>query len=139
MNLMLLGQASPIEAGHYGADAVRLARIDFDQQSVAILALPSDLWVGAAALDDPDIELAALNQIYQLAYEAEPGNQPEDVLARKATQTLAQAVVDNFGFVPDHYVTVKGEPFVELVDTLGGIEVDVQRAILDVPLGGAPF
>ena len=56
MNLMLLGQASPIEDGHYGADAVRLTRIDFDQQSVAILALPSDLWVDAGALDDPGIE-----------------------------------------------------------------------------------
>ena len=87
----------------------------------------------------PASSSVALNQIYQIAYESVPGNQPDDVRARKATETLAQAVVDNFGFVPDHYVTVKGEPFIELVDTLDGIEVDVQQDILDVPLGWSTF
>lgn len=123
----------------YGADAIRLARIDFDRQSVAILALPSDLWVNAAALRHPGVELAALNDIYQQVYLDNQGNQPDDVLARKATQALAQALVDNFGFVADHYVTVRGKPFIELVDTLGGIEVDVQHAILDVPPGWSTF
>jgi hypothetical protein len=38
MNLILTGQASAMEDGHYGADAIRLARVDFDQGSTASLA-----------------------------------------------------------------------------------------------------
>lgn len=138
MNLILIGQASPMLEGHYGADAVRLAKVDFDSKSVAILSLPSDLWVGAAVLDDPAQETAPLNQIYQQAYLAAKGNS-EEVLTRKATETLAQVVVDNFGFIPDHYATVQGEPFVDMVNTLGGIIVTVPGDILDVPPGWSTF
>jgi LCP family protein required for cell wall assembly len=90
VNLILIGQASAMEDGHYGADAIRLVRVDFDQGSAAILA-------------------------------------------------LAQTVVDSFAFIPDHYITVRGEPFVQMVDTLGGITVTIPGDILDVPSGWSVF
>ncbi len=137
MKLVVLGQASPMDAGHYGADAVRMVWVDFDRSAVAVLALPSDLWVDAAALEEPGLENLSLNEIYQFAYETANSNEPQ-VLTRKATQVLAQALVDNYQFVADHYVTVQGEPFIELVDT-AEIEVDVPYDILVVPEGWHTF
>jgi anionic cell wall polymer biosynthesis LytR-Cps2A-Psr (LCP) family protein len=46
-----------------------------------------------------------------------------------ATQAVAQTIVDNFGFVPDHYITVDERAFIESVDTLGGIEINLPEAV----------
>lgn len=127
--LFSLGQASPIEAGLFGADALRLIVVDYDSPGVSILAVPVWLWVDASVLKDPQAPFTSLNLVYQKAYEAAgPGNPPE-VRTQKATQALAQAVLDNFGFVPDRYLAVLEEPFVEMVDMLGGIELDLPAAV----------
>jgi anionic cell wall polymer biosynthesis LytR-Cps2A-Psr (LCP) family protein len=137
MKLIVLGQASPMDKGHYGADAIRMVWVDFDNSAVSVLALPSDLWVDAAALEEPGMGSLSLNEIYQVAYQAASSSNSE-VLTRKATQVLAQTLVDNFAFVPDHYVTVREEAFVDLVDT-AELEIDVPYDILVVPEGWHTF
>jgi anionic cell wall polymer biosynthesis LytR-Cps2A-Psr (LCP) family protein len=134
MRLLVHGRASSIETGQFGADAVRLVVVDFDTPAVAILALPEGIWVNSPVLADQDIEQIALNMVYQTAWETAKG-EPDAVRTRKATQALAQTIVDNFEFVPDYYVTVEEEAFTEFIDEIGGIEVNLTSAVDGTPEG----
>jgi len=136
MNILQIGVASPVAAGHPGADAIRLVFVDFDEVTTGILALPADLWVNTPEdlVDDLD-DFAPLNLIYLAAYETATGNN-DQVRIRKATQTLAQTILDEFEFIPDKYININGDPFIELVDTIGGItitlEIEIDGGILGV-------
>ena len=128
MRLLVHGRASPMSSGHYGADAIRLVVIDFDASSAAILALPSELWVNSPVLADQGITQSELNMVYQKFWETAHG-EPDDVRTRKATQALAQTIVDNFEFVPDHYITIEDAAFIEFIDEVGGIDVILTSAV----------
>lgn len=128
MRLIVIGRASPITAGLYGADAIRLVAVDFDTPAAGILALPVALWVETPVLADLGFDHETLSMVYQLAWENTQG-EPDHVRSRKATQALAQTIVDNFEFVTDHYVTVEETPFIEFIDQLDGIEVNLPEAV----------
>jgi LCP family protein required for cell wall assembly len=132
MPLILLGVNMPEIIGHAGADAVRLMVVDFDNMAVNSLALPADLWVETPEdLVDELGPMASLNMIYYQAREDASGN--TQVIARKATQVVTQVIVDTFGFVPDKYVHLEGEPFIDLVNELGGITVFLQNEVDGTP------
>ena len=126
--LLVIGRASPIAAGMYGADAIRLAVVDYERGRAAILALPVQLWVDTPVLAGTGVDETSLNLVYQKAWENAHGN-PDHVRTQKATQALAQTIVDDFAFVPDHYLTVEEAAFVRYVDTLGGIQVTLATAV----------
>jgi LCP family protein required for cell wall assembly len=129
MEIIQIGVASPVEEGHPGADAIRLVVVDFDQVRAGILALPADIWVNTPDWLVEELgDLAPLNLIYLTALEILPGNS-ERVLTRRATQTLAQTILDEFDFVPDKYININGDSFIELVDTVGGIMITLEEEI----------
>jgi len=128
MRLLVHGRASSIEDGHYGADAVRLVWVDFDAPSASVLALPVEMWVDSPVLEKEGVLQSELNQVYQVAYQTAKGN-PDAVRTQKATQALAQTIVDNFGFVPEHYVTVEQDAFIQYIDDIGGIDVSLTQAV----------
>jgi LCP family protein required for cell wall assembly len=128
MSILVIGQGKVEDQNVYRTGSIRLVVVDFDQPKVSILAMPAELYVDAKVLKDTTIPFDKLDFIYHETF-LNAGNVPEDVAHVKGTQATAQAIVDNFGFVPDHYVTVLQEPFVELVDTLGGIKVVLPTAL----------
>lgn len=126
MRILDIGTASPLDKGHQGADSIRLIVVDFDQGQVSILALPVDMWVNTPDQLIADLgPTAPLNQIYKAAYQGS-SDTSDHILA---TQILAQTIVDEFGFIPDQYIHVNGESFVELVDSLGGLTITLDEAI----------
>lgn len=130
VNLLVLGLASPETPGQRGADAIRLVHLDFDRPAVAILSLPPDLLVGTT-------QLTSLTRVYWMAHQENSG--ADDLRHQQATQALAQALLDNYGFAADHYITVNQPAFARMIDALGGIQVNVPEAILDVPEGWHSF
>jgi anionic cell wall polymer biosynthesis LytR-Cps2A-Psr (LCP) family protein len=89
-------------------------------------------------VDEVD-HFAPINLIYLAAYETATGND-EKVRTRKATEMLAQAILDEFEFVPDKYINVNGDAFIQLVDIF---EVDGEKGIqIDLtgygPVNGDP-
>ncbi len=128
MSIIVVGQGLVENSRFYRSGALRLVVVNFNRPGVSILSMPSELWVDAKALKDPATPFEMLDLIYHKAF-LNSGKAPEDVAHVKGTQALAQAVVDNFAFVPDHYVTILQQPFIELVDILGGIDVDLPEAI----------
>jgi anionic cell wall polymer biosynthesis LytR-Cps2A-Psr (LCP) family protein len=102
--------------------------VDYDHGRAAIMALPVELWVDTPVLANIGVEETSLNLVYQKAWENAHGN-PDHVRTQKATQALAQTIVDDFAFVPDHYLTVEEAAFVRYVDTLGGVNLTLASAV----------
>lgn len=137
MRLLVVGLTTPTNGEVLGADAIRLVTINFNQPSVSVLSLPAVLWVNTPALADLGIKQIPLTSVYSKAY-AGAKDDSEAVRAQKATQTLAQTIVDNFGYMPDHYITLDQGVFIQYVDALGGVEVSLPRAV-DGSLEGYGF
>jgi LCP family protein required for cell wall assembly len=126
MALLVSGVSMPVYRPVHGVGAVRLVKVDFDNRAVSILDVPRALFVQAEHLDLAD--KTALTVVYRIARDAATGNNPQ-VINRKATQDMAQVLVDDFDYVPDHYVTVDPSKFVDLVDTLGGIDINLSQPV----------
>jgi|GEM_PF-2414410 len=109
----------------YGADFIRFFKVDFSRLTVTCVALSRDLWVKTPALADKHIKEKRLGEVFDVVQTSTKGSLKEQYLA--ATTVLTQTIFDNFGVVPDLYLTVPQSSFATLVDGLGGIEVDVPQ------------
>lgn len=100
-------------AGHEGgtlSDSITLARFNTDKKSLTLIAIPRDLWVPIPAGGD--------NRVWQkinMAYSKGGGSLSKYVVG----QTLAINV--------DHYITVDFTNFINGVNELGGIDVEVPK------------
>ena len=119
----------------YGlADVVRIVRVDFTMPQVNVVALPRALLVNI-----PEDRLLVpgpllLNQAYfygarGMGYYAGSGY---------GAGSLAETIQYNFGITPDHYLVVNFQAFVEFIDAIGGIDIDLPTYIDDRPTGYFP-
>ena len=119
INVLLLGIDQRCdETGPTHTDSMMLLTIDPVGKSAAMLSLPRDLWV-----DIPQVGVDRVNQAFYYGelYEL-PGGGP--LLASETVEQL-------LGIPIEYFVTVNFDAFVEVVDLIGGIEVDVPEAISD--------
>lgn len=106
------------EDGPTHTDSVMIATVDPVSMSAALLSLPRDLWV-----EIPGFGVDRINQAYYFgqAYEYPGGG-----------QALAMETVEALLGVPiDYFITVDFQGFIDGVDLIGGIEIDVPEAIDD--------
>jgi LCP family protein required for cell wall assembly len=123
--ILALGRDNSQWRPPYGADAVRLVKVNFDEQKVTTFSFPRDLVISTPSLTAKyGLTQSKLGSVYDVVREKENGSD----LA--ATNAVAQTLYDNFGISSDHYVTLDETILSKLVDTVGGIEVDVPAAVL---------
>jgi len=119
----------------YGlADAIRVARIDFQTQKITVLALPRDLWIEIPGLENRGISVGKLNQAY--FYGAEGMGYYSG--AGFGSGLLAETLFINYGLTADHYLSVNLNSFRKIINTLGGVDVylpqDVYKRVNDQPV-----
>ncbi len=125
MTILLLGRDSNYWELPSGADAIRVVRINFDQQKALIFTFPRDLWVATPSLtENYSISKIRLGPLYTTIKNTEANNKNADFLA---TNAVAQTLYDNFGINADHYVTLNETVLADVVDSIDGIEVDVPK------------
>ncbi len=110
----------------YGlADVIRLIHVDFTAPLVNIVALPRALLVevppGRIDVNGPML----LNQAY---FFGTPG-MGKYAGSGYGAGALAEAIQYNFNLAADHYIVIDFGGFSQIIDTLGGIEVDLPMAI----------
>jgi LCP family protein required for cell wall assembly len=118
LDILILGlddRSSDTFAGR--TDAILLLGVDPARLEVSLLSLPRDLF-----LDVPGYGMQRINTINVLGEEARSGGGP--VL-------LADSIAQDFGFTVDRYLRLDFTGFVELIDAVGGIMIDVERVIID--------
>lgn len=130
------------EAGEFAyqaeADVIRLVKVDFDQKKASAFAFPRDLVVQAPALNQSDIRLG---DVFQTVFEKEGSNEQA---VPKALSAVAQSLYDTYGLRVDHYIAPQSDKIEEIVDILGGVDVQVAKPFksqgkgfetLDLPAG----
>ncbi len=97
-------------------DTIMIVAIDYEANQVGIVSLPRDLWV--------EIPWYGMGRINQADFEGEslkyPGGGPA---------LLGKVIEDNIGIPTHHWVRIRQEGLVELVDALNGVTIT-----LDCPL-----
>jgi LCP family protein required for cell wall assembly len=98
-------------------DSIMIMSIDPDDNQVSMLSVPRGMYV-----ESPNYGLIMANTVVRNAEVFEPGTGEAEMIT-----TMEQT----FGIEIDHTVRISFEGFVELVDAVGGIEIDVPKRIVD--------
>jgi LCP family protein required for cell wall assembly len=115
------------------ADAIRILRVDFVNPGVTTLSFPRDLYVEIPEISDHyGITHGKLNQAYlygndTFQYYDGPG---------KGLGLLALTLEHNFGVQVDHSAAINLQTFANVVDALGGIDINLPAEV-DGRMAGA--
>ena len=100
------------------SDSMIVVSVDTASKRAAMISFPRDMWVEIPGFADNRINVANfLGDATDY-----PGGGP--ALAKKTIE-------HNFGLKIDYYARIDFRGFERIVDTLGGVDVDVERAIKD--------
>jgi len=106
LNILLLGSDSKYK-GHTRADTIMVASIDLTEQKVGIISIPRDTRVKLA-------DRNSYNKI-NAAYSYDGVE-----LTQRSIENLLQIEID-------HYLEVDYQGFIDMVNTLGGIELQIEK------------
>lgn len=121
-NILILGLDSREPGSDLGrSDTIILSTFVPRQPYLGMLSIPRDLWVTIPGHGENRI-----NTAHFFAEGETPGSGPE-----AAMQTVRQ----NFGVDVDYYLRIRFDSFMDLVDFLGGIDVDLPEAMSGYPAG----
>jgi LCP family protein required for cell wall assembly len=125
MTIALLGMDTRADDYDYRSrtDAILLLHLNFATRQAAMLSIPRDLYVPLPNLADVGIDQSRINTAYLYGeIYGVPGGGPTE---------FKQTVELNFGIRVDRFVLVNFAAFKAAVDALGGIDIDVPKAIYD--------
>lgn len=113
-NILILGKGGEGHAASDLTDTIIFASLSHTKPAISIFSLPRDIWV-------PEIR-AKINSAYYWGKQRKEGG----------GLILAKSTVEEIVGQPVHYgLVVDFSGFIKIVDVLGGIEVDVERAFID--------
>ena len=121
--ILLIGQDNNEGLPPYGAEAIRILKVDFDEYKAVSFAFQRDLYLSSPHLNtDYGIKNSLLGTVYHYAYQR-VGNQAN--AHSIATNAVAQVIYDNFEIIADHYITIDQDLISNVIDLVGGIEVNI--------------
>lgn len=113
-NILLLGKAGAGNTAPDLTDTILVASINHTTASIDLISIPRDIWIEKLR--------AKINSVYYW------GNQKK----QGGGLILAKSTVEEFLGVPIHYaVVVDFAGFEKVIDTLGGVSVDVEKTFTD--------
>lgn len=118
-NILLLGNGGANHPGGGLTDTMMVMSIDWSTKKIALISLPRDLWVKIPASGYAKINYAFYD-----------GNQKPKVTGGggKVASTVVSEVV---GLPIHYYLSLDFEGFKKMVDTLGGVDIYVDKALYD--------
>ncbi len=128
----LLGYGGGFHEGAYLTDTIVIAHLNYQSKKALLISIPRDLWVKLPTKSGEPFA-AKINTVYQL--QLFPETFP-DVAVKKYTKTdpnglIKKTLRDVTGLTIDSYVAIDFESFQTVIDTLGGIDVDVKNSFED--------
>jgi LCP family protein required for cell wall assembly len=127
MTILFLGSDSSIGAPPYGADSVRVIKTDFGAQKITVVTFPRNLIVRTTALNNPSYPQGPLGLTFYYAKVAAYGTIFD--MNASGARVMAQVMMDNFAIGFTHYVALQMEQVAVMVDTLGGVEMNIPYTI----------
>jgi len=124
INILLLGQGGPGHDGPYLTDTIMLASLNTKTKQVAFTSIPRDLLVNI-----PGTGYRKVNNANSIGETKQKGLGPAF-----ATNVLQKT----FDIEIPYYVLVDFKAFEEIIDSIGGVDITVDRAFTDAeyPING---
>lgn len=126
INVAVLGLHNRNEDNTFGdiyyVDTILVASINFDQDSLQLLAIPRDSYVDIAHIGLKD----RIRQSYSYGYEQKRENRHEEGI-RFTMDTLSQ-LLENFEL--HYYIAMDIEGLKQLIDSLGGVYYTVEEPMI---------
>jgi LCP family protein required for cell wall assembly len=120
LNIVLLGSDKRPQSQAWRTDSMIVVSVDMDNNIVRLLSIPRDLWV-----DIPGHGQNRINTADLWGELAKKGGGPERV---------KQTIYHNLGIPIHYYVRVDFQGFIEIIDTVGGVDIDVDCPLSDINL-----
>ena len=120
LNILLLGSDKRPGSRAWRTDSMIVVSVDLETNVVRLLSIPRDLWVYIPGHGHNRINTADL-----WGELAKTGGGPERV---------KQTIHHNLGIPVHYYVRVDFQGFIEIIDAVGGIDVDVDCPLPDIDL-----
>ncbi|EKD92527.1 MAG: putative transcription regulator [uncultured bacterium] len=128
-NILLLGTGNATHSGANLTDTMIVASIDHDLKWVSMLSIPRDFYVTIPELYGGN----RVNSIFELYAEQAmfQENLTEEAAYQKAYEVLAKNISEITGIPIHYYARIDFDAFVEVVDSIEGIDVNIQEDIVD--------
>lgn len=133
-NILLLGYGGidsngKVHEGPYLTDSLMVAHIDIKKNTVSLISLPRDLWVKLPTKSKADFH-SKINSLYQISLN--PTNYPDvDLKIPNTPELLARSIQTVTGLTIDNYIAVDFTGFEKAIDSIGGVDVEVQKTFDD--------
>lgn len=119
VNILLLGLDSRNDPSEgIRSDTLILVSIDQGAKKASMLSIPRDLWV-----DIPGYGKNRINAAYSLGDQNKPG--------QGGPPLVKETIARNFGIPIHYFAQVDFEGFREIVDSIGGITIDIKKPLID--------
>jgi LCP family protein required for cell wall assembly len=120
LNIVLLGSDKRPQSGAWRTDSMIIVSVDAENNVVRLLSIPRDLWVFIPGQGYERINTADL-----WGELAKKGGGPERV---------KQTIYYNLGIPIHYFVRVDFQGFMKIIDTVGGVDIDVDCPLPDIKL-----
>jgi len=119
-NIVLLGDGGHVRDGADLVDTIMVASIDYSKNAVSILSIPRDYYVNSNLVTWK----GKINELYRNhKYVIQDENERYELFGKIAGEVVNLDI--------QYYMRVDFNGFVEVIDSLGGIDVDVKDSIYD--------
>ncbi len=119
INVLLIGVGGADHAGGTLADSIMIASIDTQAKTISLLSVPRDLYVSIPGDGKDKINAA---HSYGESGSKTKGGGPA---------LLKQVITSTLGIPVDYFIRVDFTGFKQIIDTVGGITINVPKAIND--------
>jgi len=116
-NVLLLGSDRRADVEGWRTDVIMIIALDMESRSAGVISIPRDLYLDEIPL--ADIKANRINVVDYLGEQDQAGGGP---------RALAHIIEDHIGVPIHHYLRFEFGSFQRAIDTLGGIEVEVDCA-----------
>jgi LCP family protein required for cell wall assembly len=120
VNIILLGSDKREDDTTWRTDTMIVVSVDTERKVVRLLSIPRDLWVNIPGHGNDRINTADMwGELEQ------EGNGPN---------LVKQTIQESLGIPIHYYVRADFDGFIEIIDAIGGVDIDVECALTDIEL-----
>lgn len=138
-SLLVMGYGGAGHDGAYLTDTMMVLRLDLEKHTAMVVSIPRDIWVKIPTTTDEEF-YRKINSVYQTGlfrknYPAVPAKYDGE---QGASELIKETVGTIVGFPIDNYLALDFDGFKQAVDTLGGVDINVERSFTDIeyPIDG---
>jgi polyisoprenyl-teichoic acid--peptidoglycan teichoic acid transferase len=128
VNILLTGQGGKGHNGPELTDTMIVASIDLENKNVVMLSVPRDFWVKTKQFGE-----SRINEVYRNTknHLKKQFHTSDDIARKEALRFLSTEIEKIIDLKIQHHAQIDFDGFINIVNYIGGIEVDVKNDIYD--------